>query len=55
MAAYLLDFCIKVMEKGSGKATLIVAFMTYQPQSWTCLSEWRQMVMLIHLKETFCN
>lgn len=55
MAAYLLDFCIIVMGKGSGKATLIVAFMTYQAHSWTCLSEWRQLVILIHLKETFDN
>lgn len=29
--------------------------MTYQPQDYTCLFEWNQMMILIHPRETCCN
>lgn len=29
--------------------------MIYQPQDYTCLFEWSQMMILSHLRETCCN
>lgn len=53
MTAQLLDFHLKVMRMDLEKLNEVS--MTYQPQNYTCLFEWSQMVILIHPRETCSN